>query len=254
VKTHNLLGLGLVLGFFVAGCGSEHSAAPSHVQDASPEGKMIVTQKEVETPSEVIAQVTANLNKSVILRDVVPNPNKPNPGNGGGLGIGPIKISEIVNIGKQVWDIIKENRGVAEVSVDFANGLPMGITNVQELSGFSNLQFKSYQITGGDWINKECVKINYTLVHQYNGNYQGQGQYLSTVSVIPSKIEVSWGCKANFKVSSVMVSNVGTMEAPVANAIMMLELVMDSHTTDAERVTKLIEFRGDSATPISQTL
>jgi hypothetical protein len=247
-----LAGAALVL---VASCGAD-----SHTDSSiSSEGKITITEREIPTPVEIINQY-----RETVARDLtgpgVPTPPRPNPvipgprpfPVPGGIGGASINPTVIVNLGKQIIDIIKENRGVASVQVDYANALPMGVQNVEEMSNFSSLQFQTFEGQATNGFGQEVVKIVYTLVHQYNGNYQGTGQYLSTVSVIPSEIKVAWGYSVNFKTSKIQayLSDRSTEGNPVAGLIMQLQMDINNWL-GSEHHTKVFEFHGDSPNVVS---
>jgi hypothetical protein len=207
------------------------------VAQATPEDSLTIIETEIGTPDETRALIEARLGETraaVVEKDVDIDP------------------STIWNIAKQIWDIILENRGVARTEVDYANALPRGLEDASELTGMSSLQMKTFKLQAKNYLDQVIVDIDYTVVHQYGGSYQGVGRYLSTVSVIPSKIWVGWGCSVDFKTTRVVVSNHGTAEMPVAGLVMETRMDIQSLTT-AAHVTKLFELHGDSPEIISLT-
>jgi len=196
-----------------------------------------ITTEEIETPYEVIDLVYQNQEsqESAYYESL-----------GESQIESAVSLSQIVNLGKQVWDIVKKGKPVANVEFDYANALPRGIVDVAELNGFSDLQFKSYRISAKNLYGASVYNIVYTMVHQFGGSYDGQGSYLSTVSIIPSSVTVLWGYTVDYKVAKVAAVNVGTAENPVGSLLMDLKFkvstVLKSHETNT-----LVQFRGDKA-------
>lgn len=157
-----------------------------------------------------------------------------------------IKLSNIINTGKNSWPIILDNKPVVNINVDYATAIPAGIKDSMELQNFSNATFNSYEILAHNIYGMEILKIEYTTIHQYGGDYQGKGKYLTSISVIPTLIDIGWGMKVNFTTKTVSVSNVGTQTNPIASAIVDINIQI-SHLLKYTHIGAAIQFRGDSA-------
>ena len=156
-----------------------------------------------------------------------------------------VSIDAIENLGRKAWDIIKANQPVADISFSFANALPRGITSADELDGFSDIQHRSVRMWGTNLYGITVYDVTLTTVHQYGGSYEGKGQYLATVSVIPSSVSVLWGYTVNYSVDNVTTTNGGSKADPIAmialNAKFKVETVMKKTETNT-----VYQFRGDS--------
>ena len=151
----------------------------------------------------------------------------------------------IVNTIKSLWDVIKANQPVANVAEDYAQALPRGIAAPMDLAGFSDVQSHAYRLYGKNMLGMTVYDVVCTMVHQYDGSYDGKGHYLATVSVVPSKVSVMLGYKVDVKVTQVSVVNVGTVTDPVASLTMELTLTVNS--AFKQSISKTISvFRGDS--------
>ncbi len=194
------------------------------------------TIEEVRTPPEVIKELNAKFlehqNMSVI---------KP-------FDESDITLDLILNMAKQVWDVIKENQAVLDVKYDYANGLPAGVRSGAELDNWSPVQYKSFRVYGENGFGITVYDLTYTLVHQYGGTYNGNGQYLESVSVVPQIADVMWGYTVNLGVTKVTATNIGTKENPVANLLMEMTLKV-STVIQKHESRGLYEFRGDSSEP-----
>ena len=156
-----------------------------------------------------------------------------------------VDIDAIVNIAQKAWDIIKANAPVAQVKFNFANALPKGLNDSSTLTGFSDLQSKSVRIWGTNGFGATVYDVTLTAVHQFGGQYEGKGQYLESVSVIPTNLSVLWGYTVNYAVETVSITNGGSEEQPIAKMVLhakfKVETVMQKNETNT-----VFQFRGDS--------
>ena len=176
-----------------------------------------------------------------------PNTQNPEPAFDEGTDFSGMEISPelIVNTLKSLWDVVQQNKPVANVSNDYAQALPKGIASPAELEGFSDVKTHTYRLYGKNMLGMNVYDIVVTLIHQYGGSYQGKGHYLATVSVVPSKVDVMLGYKVDLKVTQVSVVNVGTALDPIASLTMEIALTVNSPIKQS--VSKSItQFRGDT--------
>lgn len=164
-----------------------------------------------------------------------------------------IDWNTIVNIGKKLWPIITDNAPVATLDYDYATGLPQGVTNVSDLENFSDLQYETWRFHATNPFGSILYDVEYTLVHQYGGSYQGNGAYLATVAILPTKVDITWGHKLNMKVAAVSSVNVGTAQDPIASVTLEMSYEIKAFMRTIA-VRKLFQFRGDSPEIIATTL
>lgn len=178
------------------------------------------------------------------------NPGNPNnrggvgsPGNTSGSGLGG-RLS-IVNIGRMIWQLIVNNQPYIHTKYMYATAIPSGVDDISALTGFSDMQFRSFRYSGKNVLGKKMFDVTYTLVHQYGGNYKGNGKYLVNTTVVPNKVDVLWGYTMNVAVENVSAMNVGTMESPVGG--LTLEVAFQLETVIRKlHYRNLYAFRGDA--------
>ncbi len=170
-----------------------------------------------------------------------------------GIGVPPkrdsyggVDFGSIINLAERIWEVIVDNKATAEVKYEYANALPLGVKGGMELEAFSDLQVHAYRLHGENYFGSTVYDVGYTLVHRYNGSYNGHGRYLDNVTVLPSKVDVSWGYNVNLSVASVTASNVATKLDPVAALVMDLSFRVQS-VMKVQEFHANYEFRGDSA-------
>lgn len=155
-------------------------------------------------------------------------------------------LDDVVNLGKDVWKVIEANQPVANIRNDYASAIPRGADRLEDIAGFSDLQYKSYNYTAKNLYGITVVDVTYTIVHMYGGSVHGKGQYLDSVGIVPSNVQVLWGYAVDLEVKHVATQNVGTHEDPIASIVM--EMMLSVKTVLKKDETKSVfQFRGDSA-------
>lgn len=195
-----------------------------------------ITITEVETPKNVLSALESR--EAEMMAEALP-PR-------GEEAIGLVEIATIINLGKQVWDIVSANKAVSNIAVDWASATPKGIADVSELAGFSNMVSKSYNLDVKNVLGIKAFSMVYTVVHQYGGSYEGKGKYLANVSIVPSKVDTAWSYTSDVKTVKIHTVNVGTDEAPVASLAMSMHVKLQGATKSRE-FTRVVQFRGDTA-------
>lgn len=157
-----------------------------------------------------------------------------------------VNLDMIVNLANQTWEVIKANQPVVNVQFNFANALPRGLTDSSALAGFSDITSKSYRIRGTNGFGMTVYDVTMTAVHQYGGQYDGKGQYLESVAIVPSNVSVLWGYTVNYSVDKVSTTNGGTSENPIAQLTLQAKFKVETVVQKNETNT-VFQFRGDSA-------
>lgn len=135
-------------------------------------------------------------------------------------------IDGIIAIGKKIWPIIEAGRPVITT-----NGLVPAISVLPEIdspsktpalhlmANWSIPRAVSYRVSYKNFFGSEVLGFTYTVYFQYNGSYQGNGKYITSLKVQASEIEASWGFNFDATSELVSVANVGSDDDPVASAI-----------------------------------
>lgn len=197
--------------------------------------------EEVPTPVEVLEKLQAlELKESKSEKEVITDKNTEAL-----TSEDAVNLDFVVNMGKKVWSVVEAGQPVLSEGHDYASALPQGIAKSSELRGFSSLEYKSYRLISENYFGMHVVDVVLTVAHRFGGNYKGEGQYLSDVTVIPSDINVLWGYTLDVGVDNIRVANIGKQDAPVAG--LSLETAIKVSTVFQKSVTRrLIDFRGDS--------
>ena len=130
-----------------------------------------------------------------------------------------IDWTKIINILKQVYQFIEENKPVVNTSVDMACAIPEGISNWQTLAGWRSKKGPGFAITYKNLYGITVVKLAFRPDFYYNGNHESKGRYLTCATVILDELDVKWGYtfSADVKIPKEGIVNSGTVENPVAS-------------------------------------
>ena len=162
------------------------------------------------------------------------------------LGVVQVLLDQVINIGAKLWDIIKQNAPVVNVSTSYAVAVPQGITEWNQLSGWKKPKSYTYVFSARNFYGAKVVDVRYKVIFTYGGAYKGKGQYLTGVTMIPSTTNVSWGYRFSLaaKVPDSTIVNTGTDSDPVA--AMQLNAVWQIATTLKENNgTSVYYIQGD---------
>jgi len=127
-----------------------------------------------------------------------------------------VAVDQVIALGQKVWTIVKDGQPVHQTQWAAAAALPLGVTSWAEMSGWQAPQARvlRYQYTNvyGMTVIDFQVRVTYT----YGGSYDGQGAYLTGVSVQPLSVQTAWGYTLNAKANVLNAVNMGSLAAPLA--------------------------------------
>ncbi|HAR42409.1 MAG TPA: hypothetical protein DCS07_07220 [Bdellovibrionales bacterium] len=150
---------------------------------------------------------------------------------------GSITIDEIVNYGKQIWQVILNNKPVVNLTLDNANGLPQGVRYWTGLSNWQTPFSKTYRVNYQNLYGMSVVDFSFRVIFTYGGKLDGKGLYIANAAIAPANLDVAWGYTFNAKAAASTILNTGTTRAPVAGIQMDVHWSIDTivkHTEGAE--------------------
>lgn len=154
----------------------------------------------------------------------------PTPGVGGPGGT----IRDIINTGKEIWDVIKNNRPTRTESYEMASALPKGVSAWNELHSWKLGKSKIYQVKYKNSLGMSVIDFKYRVVFAYNGT-DGVGRYLSRIGYAPVEVTVGWGYNFNAKGKVNALYNVGNKEAAIAAAELQLDWSAESNFSNYKK-------------------
>lgn len=147
---------------------------------------------------------------------------------------------DMVALGESVYALLDKNRPKITTSYEPISIVPRDpmskeIIDVFELEGFSMPVEKNFRARVKNMVGKEVAVFDYKLVYSYGGSYNGAGQYLTGILIIPVNISAQrgWTIDSNMKLTGLM--NHGTRENPIVGAIITVKYSISSRGTAFER-------------------
>lgn len=153
---------------------------------------------------------------------------------------------EITRIGRELWKIVVDNQPEVNARFQSASALPRGVTCWDVMDTWAAPSAKTFQVSMKNGWGVEVINFVYRIVYTYGGSYQGRGQYLSSVKVIPANLNVAWGFKINVNASIPQVFNGGTAADPIANMEVVVDWTVRNPITFIQR-SSVYHVSGDGA-------
>ncbi|HVA67633.1 MAG TPA: hypothetical protein VNK24_12055 [Elusimicrobiota bacterium] len=127
-------------------------------------------------------------------------------------------LSDIINLGLKIWDIIQKNKPVVDITTQYASALPKNLSQWTDLAEWHAPSGDVYRLTAKNLYGTRVVDVTYEVLRSYGGSDNGVGRYLTEVTVEPLKVNVDWGYKLSLAVNipDSGIINVGTAQNPVA--------------------------------------
>ena len=130
-------------------------------------------------------------------------------------GDGGIDLNQIINIGKQIWDIVQAGKPVVNVQTDKASALPKGISDWTQLESWQAPISKTYEVSLQNVYGMNVVTFEYRVIYVVGGSYKGKGQFIGYATIEPASIDVMWGYTLNATSKVASVFNRGTSRSPI---------------------------------------
>ena len=172
---------------------------------------------EVETPSEfylnnTILETVGPIDKAVKV-----------------IGV----IDKIVALGQKIWNIVEKGKPVVKMDVNRKiDVVPLSKENkplqVFELENWTYPETKSFKVEYKNGFGSKVIQFTYTVYYQHSGQYDGKGSYLANVNVTASNVSVKWGFDFNANSEFGSLTNIGSLNEPVAGVTFNINYVASS--------------------------
>jgi hypothetical protein len=123
----------------------------------------------------------------------------------------------IADVALKIWDIIEQNKAVANVEMAGTSALPkIANQNWQVMTGWKPERSVRFSLEIKNLFGMKVVELQYDVHLIYGGSVNGKGLYVASARVLPSNVSVLWGYNLDVNVNVASVYNVGTAQNPVA--------------------------------------
>lgn len=142
-----------------------------------------------------------------------------------------ISIGEgLVALGTQIWDIVKDG----EPNIDIKMATPISVLPYMSDGKNYVIAFhkmdqwlppvaKTYEVAAKNAYGSTLAAFKYNIVYQYGGKSEGKGSYLAGLHILASSVETKWGVSFNASSELKSVTNLGTIEDPIAGVVIQLD-------------------------------
>lgn len=141
------------------------------------------------------------------------------------------KADIIMNLGRKIWSLVRMGKPEVNVRRDVAHALPQGIKCWTELENWSWPQTKVFKVQTKNKLGGTVLDYTYRITYNYGGQYKKVGRYLTNIKVTPVHLNVGWGFTFSSNAEVPTVFNIGTSEAPVAGAQVIVNWELSSPVT-----------------------
>ena len=140
----------------------------------------------------------------------------------------PTGVSAWIALGEKLWQVVVANKPVANVSSQRVSVLPVAQQDWAQMETWKGPALHTFAVNARNVLGATVISQSYTVAYNFGGSYEGKGQYLANVTVIPAKIDVSWGFTLNSSVEVGSVINTGTKDSPIPALTLELKWSVDS--------------------------
>lgn len=181
-----------------------------------------------------------------------------------GSGTGPVaELQEIVNLGRSVWELIRENNPVVKLEGLQANALPKGVDNEYELLGWKPIQCNGYEYKIKSlWLLTDLVRLYYRIcysvgggvpeksedgkyVKDSKGHYIVHGKYIKNMWIDIESLDMAGGYDFNMSTTNTVLQDGGTPEDPTASMIITLQMELKGKLLYYKTFSDMYQIWGD---------
>jgi len=158
-----------------------------------------------------------------------------------------LKTKELLVWGKKIWDIIEKNKGVTETSFVPVSVVPkvdnLTLEAMENWRGAKIVKLKFHLKNG---FRMKVIEMDYKLHFYHSGSYEGKGEYIKGLTVVPYYLSVMPGFKFSAKVEALEVVNSGTKEHPVAALTLVMRMKIEA-PGQTKQYSQMFQVSGDGS-------
>jgi hypothetical protein len=136
--------------------------------------------------------------------------------------------AEVVQIGKALYDALKDNQPMINVSTDWAGAVPKGISNWTSLENWQQPKTsQNFYVEFKNEIGMKLTKFEWVFAWKFGGSYQGTGKYVTQAGIQMASAYAKPTEHLDVAVTSLKPVNYGTTADPVAG--LDIQVSVSSH-------------------------
>jgi len=154
-----------------------------------------------------------------------------------------IDPATVIMIGEKVWQIIVDNKPVANINTKSNGVVPQG-SGFPDLAGWQQFSWKPWKWEWNNLYGASVVNFEWSFDWQCQGNYRGIGQYIENAGAFPKALNVAWGYTVSVDAQMLQPTNMGTHESPVAAVTFYLTMKINTVLKATSQSCKVV-LQGD---------
>lgn len=137
-------------------------------------------------------------------------------------------LDQFIVVGKKVWTIVESNRPIVNQSFTPSFSiLPKELMNDLSsafylMENWSLPKSEIYEVAYTNLLGIDVVKFRYAVIMNYGGSYNGKGNYLTGVKVVPVDIDCVWGYSLDATSELVSTINLGSNDFPIVGVTLRI--------------------------------
>ncbi len=143
------------------------------------------------------------------------------------------QTEEIVALGEDIYTLVQ--KGKPNVNIDSApiSVLPMnsnktGPMSTLDMSNWKEPMVKKFRIKTKNYLGATTVDFAWKVIFSYGGQLDGNGAFITGASIKPEHIKVLFGYDLTVNYSLQSISNTGTRDFPIAQAVIDLDFKIET--------------------------
>jgi hypothetical protein len=144
-------------------------------------------------------------------------------------------INSIVNIGKTLWTIVKENKPVVNMQTDHVSAIPANAKSVYSLNNWSTPKTRTYQIVYQNGFGMNVLEFVYRIVFTHSGKLNDKGNYIANAAIYPVHLNVAWGYTFNAETFVPPAVNLSSKDNPIAGLELHLGWKLETPIQHSQR-------------------
>lgn len=140
---------------------------------------------------------------------------------------------EVVGLGKEVYELVQLGKPVVNVDTAPISVLPMNLDKTApvaalELTEWKQPVVKKYRIKVKNYLGMTAIDFRWKLIFSPGGKYNDNGAFITGAIIKPEFVNVAYAYDLNVNYKLQSISNIGTAEAPIAQAIIDLDFKIET--------------------------
>jgi len=148
-------------------------------------------------------------------------------------------VDDIINVGKHVWDVIKDNKPEYNVNRDFATATPKGVS-WNKMAGWVQKTSATFFRSWKNKFGSEACRYEWKYTYGCGGQYRGKGRYLAQVTTQTVRHRASWPNSLSVKVKAQKPLNLCSSSFPVASIRLQAEVICKSQFSSVSSAQNVI--------------